>query len=204
VAPYGGTQPVFTPNPIGAGIPTGGDPILIDISASITTNGLSSRLRREGKRYPGLWAIDAHGTPADDPNVLFADPPGSILPTGGLDHGHKGYALALLVEALTQGLGGYGRAEAPDQWGASVFVQVLDPAAFGGLAAFIAETGWITAACRANPPVPGVSAVRLPGQAALAQCRQALAEGVPLYPGIWDTLASWAARLNVAMPDPLA
>ncbi|MBW7881950.1 MAG: Ldh family oxidoreductase [Caldilineaceae bacterium] len=200
VAPFGGTRPVFTPNPLAAGIPTAGDPILIDTSASITTNGLSARLREEGRRYPGLWAVDAQGTPTDDPNVLVADPPGTILPAGGMDHGHKGYALALLVEALTQGLGGFGRAEQPSQWGASVFVQVLDPAAFAGLAAFTAETEWIASACRNSAPLPGVRAVRLPGQAALARRRAALAEGVQLYPGILAGLEKWAAKFGIPLP----
>jgi LDH2 family malate/lactate/ureidoglycolate dehydrogenase len=53
VAPFGGRRAVFTPDPIAVGIPTEGEPILIDISASITTNGLTNRLRREGRRYPG-------------------------------------------------------------------------------------------------------------------------------------------------------
>src|SRR5262249_20217447 len=148
--------------------------------ASITTNGFTNRLRREGKRFPGRWALDAAGNPTDDPEALFTTPPGTLLPVGGTDHGHKGYGLALMVEALTQGLGGFGRAEAPTRWGASVFVQVIDPEAFGGLAAFRRETGWLAAACRDNPPVPGVDAVRLPGQRGLAIKRKALAEGVAL------------------------
>ena len=44
VAPFGGVSSVFTPNPLAAGIPTSGDPILLDISASYTTNGLTARL----------------------------------------------------------------------------------------------------------------------------------------------------------------
>ena len=40
------------PNPIAIGIPTEGDPILIDISASITTNGMTGRLHGEGKTLP--------------------------------------------------------------------------------------------------------------------------------------------------------
>jgi hypothetical protein len=40
--------------------------------------------------------------------------------------------LALLIEALTGGLAGFGRADPGDGWGATVFVQVVDPAAFGG------------------------------------------------------------------------
>ena len=162
---------MFTPDPVAVGIPTDGDPILVDISASITTNGMSNRLRREGKRFPGAWAIDAAGRETDDPSALFTDPPGTILPIGGAGYGHKGYGLALTIEALTQGLGGFGRAEAPTGWGASVFVQVIDPAAFGGSADFRRETSWTAAACRTNPPVPGVDAVRLPGQRGLARWR---------------------------------
>lgn len=202
VAPYGGTQPVFTPDPMAVGIPTGGDPILIDMSASITTNGLSARLRSEGKPYPGMWALDADGNPTSDPTVLIGNPSGSILPTGGLDHGHKGYALALFIEALTQGLSGYGRAETPAEWGACTYVQVFDPSAFGGLELFTREMDWIANACRTNPPRPGVEAVRLPGEAALKRRRTALAMGVRLYPGAIESLTPWAKRFGIEIPNP--
>src|SRR4051812_28237050 len=95
VAPFGGKKAVLTPDPIAVGIPTDGEPLLIDISASITTNALTNRLHKEGKRFPGAWALDAEGRPTDDPAVFSANPPGTLLPTGGVDHGHKGYALAL-------------------------------------------------------------------------------------------------------------
>jgi LDH2 family malate/lactate/ureidoglycolate dehydrogenase len=202
VAPYGGTRAVFTPDPIAIGIPSEGEPILIDISASITTNGLTNRLRNEGKRYPGPWAQDAEGHATDDPNALFTEPPGTLLPTGGQDHGHKGYALALTVEALTQGLAGLGRADAPAGWGAGVFVQVWDPAAFAGFGPFAREVGWIARACRETPPAPGIDAVRLPGQRGLARKRDALANGVSLYDGIMPALAPWAEKLGVALPAP--
>lgn len=204
VAPYGGRKAVYTPDPIAIGIPTDGDPILIDMSASITTNGLSDRLRREGKRFPERWALDADGNASDDPAVLFANPPGTILPTGGLDHGHKGYGLALMIEALTQGLSGFGRAEAPTAWGASVFIQVIDPQAFAGIDAFRRETTWTANACRESPPIPGVDRVRLPGERGLKRKREALANGVSLYPGIMEALAPFAEKYDVALPSPLS
>jgi LDH2 family malate/lactate/ureidoglycolate dehydrogenase len=204
VGPFGGVEPVFTPDPIAIGIPTGGDPILIDMSASITTNGMTARLHNEGRRFPGPWGMTAAGQPTDDPAVLRANPPGTLLPTGGKDHGHKGYNLALAIEALSQGLSGHGRADPLTGWGASVYVQVMDPKAFGGTADFLRQTGFIAAACRRNPPAPGVQAVRLPGELSFARKREALERGVRLYPGIMEGLRPLAAQLGVAPPGPLA
>ena len=199
VAPFGGREPLFTPNPIAVGIPTDGDPVLIDISASITTNNMGARLVREGRRFPGPWALDAAGEPTDDPKALTAG--GSILPAGGMDHGHKGYGWALIVEALTQGLAGFGRADAPAGWGGCAFVQVMDPAAFGGREAFARQTSWLAEACRRSAPRPGVERVRLPGEQALARRRDALARGVVMYPGIMDALRPFAEQFGIPMPN---
>ena len=201
VPPFGGKDPVFTPNPIAVGIPTEGDPLLLDTSASITTNNMGARLVREGRRFPGLWAMDATGQPTDDPAVLSAG--GSILPAGGLDHGQKGYAWALLVEALTQGLAGFGRADEPKGWGGCVFVEVVDPAAFGGREAFTRQTEWLVRACRRSTPRAGIDRVRVPGENAFARKRNALAHGVELYPGVVEALRPWAEQFGVPMPQTL-
>ena len=156
VAPYGGTRAVFTPDPIAFGFPTAGDPVLIDLSASLTTNGMTARLHKSGQRLSHPWLLTADGDATDDPTVLFSEPRGTILPAGGIDAGHKGYALALIVEILTGGLAGFGRADAKEGWGATVFVQAIDPAAFGGLDAFARQAEWIAQACRDNPPRAGV------------------------------------------------
>ncbi len=121
VAPFGGVSSVFTPNPFAAGIPTSGDPILLDISASYTTNGMTARLHKAGEKLAHPWVQDAQGNATTDPGVLFNQPTGTLLPLGGLEGGHKGYALALLVEALTGGLAGFGRADPAEGWGATVY-----------------------------------------------------------------------------------
>ena len=198
VAPFGGRQPLFTPNPVAMGIPTGGDPILVDTSASITTNNMGARMVREKRRFPGQWVLDAAGTPTDDPAALTSG--GTILPAGGLDHGHKGYGWALIAEALTQGLAGFGRADNPKGWGACAFVQVIDPGAFGGREAFARQTAWLAQACRENAPRPGVERVRVPGENAMARRRAALAGGVEMYPGIIDALKPFAEKFGVAVP----
>jgi len=201
VAPFGGLKGLYTPNPVAHGIPTPDGPILIDISASITTVNMAQRLFREGREYEVAWLMDAEGNPSRDPKVLEAG--GTLLPTGGLDHGQKGYGMALFAEALTQGLAGYGRADAPKGTNAAVTVQVWDPEAFGGQDAFLKQTGWLADACHANPPRPGIARVRLPGEAALAHKQSALEGGVVLHAGIIESLAPHAKRLGVPLPRPL-
>lgn len=203
VAPHGGTRAVFTPNPIAAGIPTSTTPFLVDISASVTTNGMSARLHKAGQQFDEEWMLDAAGNPSRDPGVLASDPPGTIMPLGGLAAGHKGFGLALLIEALTGGLAGHGRADPADGWGATVFMSLYDPAAFGGAADFVRQTDWIGDACRGNPPRPGFSEVRMPGDRGLARRDEQLRGGVALHPTIPTMLKECAQRYGMQFPAPL-
>lgn len=201
VAPFGGLDPVFTPNPVSAGFPTGGTPASIDISTSTTTNGLTNRLHQEGGKLPAHWLIDGHGKASDDPAVLFAEPKGTILPLGGLDSGHKGYGLSLLVEALTGGLAGHGRADPREGWGATVFLQVIDPAAFAGQAAFERQMGEVARQCRSAKPLDAQRPVRLPGERGYQLAASQAQAGVALHRGILPALRPWALKFGVAMPQ---
>lgn len=197
VAPFGGMRGVLSPNPVAVGIPASPDPVLIDISTSITTNGLCARLREEGARLPHPWLLTREGQPTGDPAVLETG--GTILPVGGLDHGHKGFALSLLVEALTQGLSGYGRADMPKDWGASVLVLALAPQAFGSPKEFQRQIGWTLAACRDSAPRPGQT-VRVPGELALARKREAIEQGAELHPKVIEAIGAVASRFGVPPP----
>jgi LDH2 family malate/lactate/ureidoglycolate dehydrogenase len=202
-APFGGLDRVFSPNPTAYGIPTEGDPILIDMSASITTNNMTNRLRKTGGRYPGKWVQDYDGNASDDPSVLFGDNRGSMLPTGGHDHGQKGYGMALASEALSQGLSGIGRSNWSDELDTAIFVEVFEPDAFCGFSPFAQQMSALAALCRASRPAPGVEAVRLPGERALQKKRDQLRDGVGISPGIMANLAPWAEKFGIAPPVPI-
>ncbi|MDO9709119.1 Ldh family oxidoreductase [Paracraurococcus lichenis] len=204
VAPWGGTRRIITPNPVAAGWPGPSGPVMIDVSMSITTNGMTGRRRAEGTRFPYDALLDAEGNPTDDPEAFFTEPAGTLLPLGGMAAGHKGFGLGLMVEALTSALGGYGRADPPAGWGASVLVLVIDPARFGGTEAFLREAGWMEQAVRGNPPARGGPPPRLPGERAWQRRAAALAEGVALHPSIPPVLAARAAAAGLAVPLPLA
>ncbi|MGV9799268.1 Ldh family oxidoreductase [Mycobacterium sp. NPDC003449] len=179
VAPHGGRGGVYTPNPIAVGIPAP-TPILVDISTSTMTNSALSRARETNTVLPRAAIIDAAGRPSRDPSDFFADPPGTILPLGGTEFGHKGFGLGLMVEALTSGLAGHGRRQARGYKAASVFILLIDPDRLGGSESFGAEMQHLIDACTESPPVRTDQPVRLPGHRALRLKKQYLNEGIPL------------------------
>jgi len=203
VAPHGGYRGIYTPNPLAAAWPTESDPVMLDVCQSITTNLMTRRLHAEGRRFPAQWAVDNRGLPTDDPGVLFTDPPGALLPAGGTDHGHKGFAMGLLVEALTGGLAGHGRADPREGWSATTFIEVLQPALFGGADDFRRQMSWLARVCRESAPRPGFDRVRLPGENGLRLRESQLRDGVELRPDTVPALRVWAEKLGVAMPEPL-
>ncbi len=203
VAPFGGTEPLFTPNPMSYGIPTKNDPIMIDISASITTNAMTSRLHGSDKQGKHKWWLDATGSPTTDPSVLETDPPGTLMPLGGIDAGHKGFSLGLFVESMTAGLSGHGRADDVAGWGATVYLQLTDCDAFGGASEFERQMQWLVDHSMANKPINQDSPVRVPGQRAIARKAEQLRCGVSLHDTIVPALKILSEANNIAMPDQI-
>ena len=81
-----------------------------------------------------------------------------------------------------------------------MFVQVLDPEAFGGIAAFRRQMDHMVDRAHGSKPRPGVERVRLPGEAGMRRLREQRTNGVALYPTIMPALAPWAEKLRVAVP----
>ena len=106
----------------------------------------------------------------------------------------------MLIEAMTGGLSGFGRADPAEGWGATVFVQAIDPTAFGGTEAFARQMDWLVDACHDASPRPGGPRVRIPGESGLARYREQRTNGVALHPTIMPALRVWATKLAVDPP----
>src|SRR5262245_2822742 len=140
VAPPGGTAGRLSTNPIAIAVPTGGGPLVLDISTSAVANGKLKVARLEQRAVaPGLIQ-DAQGNPTTDPNVMVAAPPGALLPFGG-DQAYKGFGLALLFDILIGGLSGGFCPPAPEGTIEcnNVLLAVWDPARFAGAEHFATE-----------------------------------------------------------------
>ncbi|WP_150522747.1 Ldh family oxidoreductase [Roseibium sediminis] len=203
VAPFGGIEPLLTPNPWAVGYPAAGHPVLIDTCASITTVSKVREHINKGTQFDHQWMLDADGKATTDPSVVNQTPRGSILPVGGKDHGHKGFAMGLMVEMLTQALSGHGRANAPVRWGGNVFLQIICPDAFAGREDFLCQVDTLNTACRSCSPVPGGDAVRIPGDRAYDALSNSQKEGVRLPDEVWARVTAAAAKFDLPLPEPI-
>jgi LDH2 family malate/lactate/ureidoglycolate dehydrogenase len=198
VAPFGGKQGLFSPNPFAFGFPASKFPVLVDTCASITTVSMTRQKAARGEQFDHAWLLDSQGQPTRDPRVMErSEEKGSLMLLGGQESGHKGFGLALMIEALTQGLSGFGRLDAPARWGASVYLQLIDPAAFAGAEASMAQMDFFIEQCHANAPIDPAKPVRLPGEQAARNIERSRREGILVSPSTHAALREWATKLDV-------
>ncbi|MBB6504087.1 LDH2 family malate/lactate/ureidoglycolate dehydrogenase [Sphingomonas endophytica] len=137
VAPAGGTQPVFGTNPIAFGWPRKDKPpFVFDFATSAVARGEIELHRRAGKPVPADWGHAPDGSDTNDAAAVLA---GAMRTFGG----HKGSALALMVELLAGPLIGDLTSAESIAWDAGrkgsplggELIIALDPAGFLGAAA---------------------------------------------------------------------
>ena len=203
VAPVGGKRPRLGTNPLCIGMPGGEDgPYILDFGTSATAEGKVRVKRIAGEAVPEGWILDPEGNPTTDPNQLYGQPPGTILPMGG-DQAYKGFGLAFMIEMLAGGLSG-GRCaypDPPDPIGNCVFFVVIDPAAYSGLQHLTAEALQVEEYVRSVPLIDGVDRVTLPGDPERQVLETRRRDGIPIDDGNWTALKDLAEELGVAVPE---
>jgi len=94
VAPHGGSEAIFGTNPIAFAWPRpDAEPVVADLATAAMAQGEIQLAAQAGRAVPAGTGVDAAGQPTTDPAAILA---GTQLPFGG----HKGSAIALLVELL--------------------------------------------------------------------------------------------------------
>lgn len=182
VHPWGGATAMVGTNPIGIGIPTLGEPFVLDMSTAQVSMGRILDHAARGEAIPAGWAIDADGRPTTDP---LAAASGAISPYGG----PKGYGLGLAVEALVGVLAGsaFGRdvhgtldVEHPPSKGDLFVVFSLD--ALGSTGALAPLTAYLDAVRDSGGSTP----VAVPGDRARSERAARAAGGIPIDAAVWD------------------
>ena len=201
MAPWGGIQPYLGTNPIGFSAPTrGGTPISVDMATSVAARGYILLAAAEGESIPSGWAIDKRGRPTTDAKEALE---GTVLPMAG----HKGYALALMVDVLSGVLTGaaFGRhigrlyedVDRPQNVGH--LIGAIDIGRFVPLERFMDRIEQLAREIKSILLAEGVAQIFIPGDMEAETWERRQREGIPVTDPIRRQLEELGQRLKVPL-----
>lgn len=197
VAPFGGRDARFVTNPFCVGIPRPGEqPIVLDFATSRIAMGKVRVAMNKGVEVGAGILLDQQGEPTRDPRVMFARPPGALLPFGE----YKGYGMAVVCELLGGALSG-GRTLHEASPGREIinnmFSIIIDPARLGTASNLAAETAQFAAWVKRSPLGAGVDRIKLPGEPEQDYRRARGARGIPIDATTWTEIVAAAGLLGL-------
>jgi LDH2 family malate/lactate/ureidoglycolate dehydrogenase len=211
VAPPNSIERMLGTNPVAMAVPTAEEPPFVaDFSTTPITRGKLGVAAKKGEKVPFGYVQDKNGIPSDDPDILKKG--GSMLPLGGdlQGGGHKGYAMAAMVDVLSGVLSGANFGpfippflaylpvpEVQTGQGMGHFFGAIRIDAFQKPEVFKKRMDkWITT-LRNSKPIEG-ERVRIPGDIEREAEEKNLKEGISLLPSVQTELKEIAYKLGVA------
>ncbi|MGE3272316.1 MAG: Ldh family oxidoreductase [Chloroflexota bacterium] len=186
MTPIGGTAKIVGYNPFAIAVPTTRDwPMVLDIATSVVAGGKLDVARSKGESIPLGWARDSDGNPTTDPVAARA---GSLEPVGG----HKGLALAVMLDVLAGVLSG-GRfggmlGTEPGRGEMAQFFLTVDITRFMPMDQFLARMDELIDQIHNSPKSPGVSRIYVAGEIEADLQAKREAEGVPMEESVLAAL----------------
>lgn len=198
VAPFGGIDGRLGTNPLAFAAPRRADPpIMVDMTTSTVADGKIRVATNLGQPLPEGWIVDTEGNPSTDPQEYFGDPRGAILPLGG-PLGHKGYALAVMMELCAGGLSGQGMAAGDPRAPANAFLlTAYNIGHFTDMDFFYDEVEAMVRHVKSSRTMPGVAEILLPGEPELRTERERERTGIPIDNTTWEKVCASARDIGL-------
>ena len=185
-APWGAVEAFMSTNPLAAGIPwkDGHSPIVVDMSTSVVALGKLYMKEAAGEPAPPGWIIGEDGETTTDVDAVLGDPQrGAVMPLGGMEAGHKGFGLSLLIDILCGALSGTG-CSTGKAWDINVngiFALVIDPGRFASASVFDDIASRFIDGVKNTRRAPGVDEILVPGERSFKERERRLRDGIPVY-----------------------
>jgi L-2-hydroxycarboxylate dehydrogenase (NAD+) len=196
---WGGLDMLLSTNPIAVAVPAGEEaPIVLDMATTVAAYGKVKTKAQRGETMPEGWMMDRQGRPLTDPKRANE---GFLLPIGG----YKGYGLALIFGLLAGTLNGaaMGRdvvdfnADDTTPTNTGHVIVAINVEAFQPVAEFKKSVDALVRDLRKSERLPGVDAIRLPGEGSHAARADRSKNGIPLPAPLAAALDQLAAELKI-------
>lgn len=158
VTTLGSYEPIFGTNPLAIGIPTKGEPIVLDMATAIMAYYGLIEAKTAGRKIPDGIAYDDKGKFTTDPAKAMD---GALLP---FDKDRKGAGLALMVEVLTGPLVGASFVGIGDSSNWGNLVWVIDPEILVDTKSFKRNTQKLVERVKSTKKIKGYKEIYVPGE----------------------------------------
>jgi uncharacterized oxidoreductase len=202
VVPFGGVEPRLSTNPLACAIPLSGrEPLLLDMSTSVVASGKVRVQQHRKEAVPEGWIVDSAGTPTTNVEDFYADPPGALLPFGGIA-AQKGFGLSLVVDILSGALSGANcTREGETRPGNGIFVTVINVGSFAELSGFNEEVDRFIEYVKSAQKSPGVEEIFVPGERGFRERERRERDGIYIEEDTWEQIKAIAKRYQVEIAD---
>jgi len=200
VAPFGSADRRLRPEPIAFAVPRGnGPPLMLDMTLSVVAGGKVEQKIERGEAIPDGWLIDQQGQYVNDGRRYHEEPDQvGVLPLGGLQFGHKGHGLAMMIEMIIGPLSKAGCTGG--KGGGGILIAAMDIGAFMDLDDYKEEIESHVAYVGSAKPLPGFDKVYAPGEIEEENRRKGLRDGIYIPEKTWNMIADTAEESGVVMP----
>lgn len=202
MAPFGSADRRLRPEPIAFSAPRrDGPPFMLDMTMTVVAGGKIEQKNVRGEEMPDGWVVDQQGNYVHDPARYKDDPDNTgVLPLGGLQFGHKGYGLGMMVEMLVGPLSGAGCTTAAGGTGGGTMILAIDIEAFCDMDYYTAEVEALANWVHSARPLPGFKKVYTPGEIEEETRQTRQKEGIDLPAKVWEEICKVADELGVDLP----
>ena len=201
VAPPGGRTAVFGTNPFAYGLPARDhQPVVLDVATTVIAMQKVRVAAQEGAPMAEGVIFDQAGAPITDPKAFLEG--GLMAPLGSPRAPHKGFGLALFIDALSGVLSGGGFAQGLADGAPGNFFWALDVEAFLPRQEFLARMDEQIDQIKQGDRLPGVDELLVPGERGQRRYLELTARGlVPLAPASWHMLVTACESLDAPLPE---
>ncbi len=198
VAPFGGIDGRLYTDPLAFAAPRReADPVLLDMTTSVVSEEKVRVAGDRGEEVPEGWLIDSEGRPTRDPRTFRSDPPGSILPLGGVAS-HKGYGMALMVELLGGSLSEQGCSRGASELVSNgVLLTVYHIESFTDLQVYYDAVEALLEHVISSRLAPGFQEILAPGEPEFRGARERESTGIEVEIKTWSMIREELQRFGI-------
>jgi uncharacterized oxidoreductase len=201
VAPYRGREGRFSTNPICIAVPgtAATAPIILDFATSRIALGKVRVAHNEGKQVLAGALIDTDGKPTTNPDVMYSEPRGNVLPFGE----HKGSGLALIAELLAGAIVGSGTIQPANSRDRGIvnamLTVVIDPERMTSRAFIEAEIDALIAYVKSAQPADPSLPVLIAGEPERIARAKRMKDGIEIDATTWKQICEVAGSAGVSV-----